>query len=281
MNFKRSLFLVALCAAVMLPSAACKFNFNVEEKPKGGRFILSPEYKQPPGDAVTTTTGLKYKTIQPGTGKESPTVYDVVKVKFVGWDSNGKVIDNSPEDNMPEGIAMDSSIPGWSEGLSTMVVGERRMLWVPESLAYEKKPGAPAGALIFDVELFKIIKMPIFPYKGETPPDDAIKTDSGLRYKIIEKGKGTAKPTKDSKVVLHFMVWTPDGKMTDSSYMDERAEVMDVSKMIPGMAEGVQEMVEGDTALMWVPDHLSLKNKWNGKSVGPLILQVKIQAIKI
>ena len=44
-------------------------------------------------------------------------------------------------------------ITGWKEGLQMMVPGEVRRLWVPESLAYQGRPGRPAGMLVFDVEL--------------------------------------------------------------------------------------------------------------------------------
>ena len=44
-------------------------------------------------------------------------------------------------------------IAGWTEGLQLMVVGEKRRLWIPESLAYQGRPGKPAGMLVFDVEL--------------------------------------------------------------------------------------------------------------------------------
>jgi FKBP-type peptidyl-prolyl cis-trans isomerase len=37
-----------------------------------------------------------------------------------------------------------------------MVVGEKRRLWIPEAMAYKGQPGAPAGMLVFDVELIAI-----------------------------------------------------------------------------------------------------------------------------
>jgi FKBP-type peptidyl-prolyl cis-trans isomerase len=47
-------------------------------------------------------------------------------------------------------------IPGWTEGLQLMVVGDKMRFWIPAKLAYgetPKRPGAPAGDLVFDVEL--------------------------------------------------------------------------------------------------------------------------------
>jgi FKBP-type peptidyl-prolyl cis-trans isomerase len=39
-----------------------------------------------------------------------------------------------------------------------MVEGERRRFWIPSRLAYDGKPGMPAGMLVFDVELLKILR---------------------------------------------------------------------------------------------------------------------------
>lgn len=56
----------------------------------------------------------------------------------------------------PITFALDEVIAGWTEGVQMMVEGEKRRLWIPESLAYQGQSGAPAGMLVFDVELIKI-----------------------------------------------------------------------------------------------------------------------------
>jgi peptidylprolyl isomerase len=38
-----------------------------------------------------------------------------------------------------------------------MVVGEKRRFWIPEDLAYQGRPNAPQGMLVFDVELLEIL----------------------------------------------------------------------------------------------------------------------------
>jgi peptidylprolyl isomerase len=50
-------------------------------------------------------------------------------------------------------------IPGWTEGVQLMVGGEKRRFWIPANLAYGSNPppGAPAGMLVFDVELLDIL----------------------------------------------------------------------------------------------------------------------------
>jgi peptidylprolyl isomerase len=52
-------------------------------------------------------------------------------------------------------MSLDGVIPGWTEGVQMMVVGEKRRFWIPARLAYEGKDG-PQGMLVFDIELIKI-----------------------------------------------------------------------------------------------------------------------------
>ena len=40
--------------------------------------------------------------------------------------------------------------------MQLMVAGEERRFWIPENLAYQGKPGKPAGMLVFDVELIEV-----------------------------------------------------------------------------------------------------------------------------
>src|ERR1019366_9296864 len=112
-------------------------------------------------------------------------------------------------------------IPGWTEGVGLMVTGEKRRLWVPATMAYGDHPraGAPAGDLVFDVELLQIIaspKPPTDPENVQAAPARAKKTASGLACRVLTPGTGTAHPTDASQVVVNYSGWTTDGKMFDS-----------------------------------------------------------------
>ena len=72
--------------------------------------------------------------------------------------------------------------------------------------------------LVFDVELLEILPDPSVPPPDvAAPPADAKKTASGLAYKVLRPGKGTAHPERRSQVTVHYTGWTTDGKMFDSS----------------------------------------------------------------
>lgn len=117
-----------------------------------------PDVKSPPTDAQKTSSGLASKVIKPGTGTEHPGPTDSVTVHYSGWTTDGKMFDSSVTRGEPATFPLNRVIKGWTEGVQLMVVGETRRLWIPEALAYQGRPGAPAGMLVFDVELLKMAK---------------------------------------------------------------------------------------------------------------------------
>lgn len=110
----------------------------------------------PPADAETTASGLASKVIKAGDGKKRPTAESVVTVHYTGWLTTGKGFDSSVSRGKPARFPLNRVIPGWTEGVQLMTVGEERRFWIPQELAYNGRQGAPAGMLVFDVELLGI-----------------------------------------------------------------------------------------------------------------------------
>lgn len=110
----------------------------------------------PPADAETTASGLATKVLRPGTNDERPTADDTVEVHYSGWTTDGELFDSSVTRGESISFGLRQVITGWTEGVQLMSVGESRRLWIPEELAYQGQPGAPAGMLVFDVELIAI-----------------------------------------------------------------------------------------------------------------------------
>ncbi len=113
-----------------------------------------------PENAEKTTSGIASKVLTKGTGTVHPKATDQVKVHYSGWTTDGKLFDSSIMRNEPIVFPLNQVIPGWTEGVQLMVEGEKRRLWIPAKLAYGENPppGAPAGTLVFDVELLQIVK---------------------------------------------------------------------------------------------------------------------------
>ena len=109
-----------------------------------------------PKNAKKTASGLGSRVLEKGTGKEHPAATSVVTVHYSGWTTDGKMFDSSVVRGNPATFGLNQVIPGWTEGLQLMVVGEKRRLWIPQDLAYAGRPGRPQGMLVFDVELIEI-----------------------------------------------------------------------------------------------------------------------------
>jgi FKBP-type peptidyl-prolyl cis-trans isomerase len=111
-----------------------------------------------PPEAEVTSTGLASKVLEPGQGSEQPSASDQVKVHYSGWTTDGELFDSSVVRGEPVTFGLGQVIPGWTEGLQLMTKGETRRFWIPAELAYgvNPPPGAPAGMLVFDVELMGI-----------------------------------------------------------------------------------------------------------------------------
>jgi peptidylprolyl isomerase len=112
-----------------------------------------PDVSGPPDDAARTESGLASKVLKSGVGSAHPTATNTVVVHYSGWTTDGKLFDSSVVRGQPVQLPLNKFIPGWTEGVQLMVVGERRRFWIPEELAYKGASGAPQGMLVFDVEL--------------------------------------------------------------------------------------------------------------------------------
>jgi peptidylprolyl isomerase len=232
-----------------------------------------------PADAIKTASGLAYKVISAGTGTEHPTAESKTTVHYTGWTTDGKMFDSSVMRGRPATFGLDQVIAGWTEGVQLMVKGEKTRFWIPEDLAYQGRPGAPAGMLVFDVELIDFQNPISAPADVAAAPADAKTTESGLAYKVISAGTGTAHPTAESKVAVHYTGWTTDGKMFDSSVMRGEPAEFPLNRVIEGWTEGVQLMVTGEKTRFWIPENLAYKGR-PGAPAGMLVFDVELLEIK-
>ncbi len=135
-------------AAVVAMSFACQSTASIP---------APADVAAPPVEATTTPSGLAYKVLERGTGAK-PQARDTVEVHYTGWTTDGKMFDSSVARGSSASFAVQAVIPGWTEGLQLMQEGATHRLWIPEALAYRGESGRPAGMLVFDVELLKIVK---------------------------------------------------------------------------------------------------------------------------
>ena len=112
-------------------------------------------------EGVTVTeSGLQYRVISSSGGTDRPTSADAVTVHYAGRLIDGTEFDSSYARDETITFALNRVIPGWTEGLQYMAIGDKFELTIPSYLAYgDRGAGAdiPGGAtLVFEVELFAI-----------------------------------------------------------------------------------------------------------------------------
>ncbi len=107
----------------------------------------------------TTESGLQYKVITEGDGKQ-PTAEDTVTVHYAGTLTDGTEFDSSYGRGEPTTFPVGGVIPGWTEALQLMKEGSKWELYIPSDLAYGARgAGAkipPHSTLVFTVELLKV-----------------------------------------------------------------------------------------------------------------------------
>ncbi|WP_293294247.1 peptidylprolyl isomerase [Allomuricauda sp.] len=110
------------------------------------------------------------------------------------------------------------------------------------------------------------------------------KTDSGLRYQIIQKGTGS-KAEKGKTVSVHYEGALANGQVFDSSY--KRNQPIDfalgVGQVIPGWDEGIGLLQVGDKARFVIPSHLAYGSAGAGGVIPPnatLIFDVELMNVK-
>ena len=104
-----------------------------------------------------TDSGLQYRIIEAGTGKQ-PGPTDKVRVNYRGTRIDGTEFDSSYKRGKPAEFGLDGVIKGWTEGLQLMKEGGKAQFFIPSELAYGDKGRLGNQTLIFDVELIAVLE---------------------------------------------------------------------------------------------------------------------------
>ena len=110
------------------------------------------------------------------------------------------------------------------------------------------------------------------------------KTESGLRYKMIQKGNG--KKAENGKTVsVHYTGQLEDGKVFDSSIPRKKPIEFPLGQgnVIEGWDEGIALLQVGDKARFVIPSHLGYGSRGAGGAIPPnatLIFDVELMDVK-
>jgi hypothetical protein len=88
--------------------------------------------------------------------------------------------------------------------------------------------------------------------------EDGVKaTPSGLQYKVLKPGTGTAKPTDSDVALVNYV-----GKLTNGTPFDQSQQPtpMPIQGVVPGFAEALKLMPKGAKYRFWIPPALAYGN---------------------
>ncbi len=128
-----------------------------EKNKKDGEAFLAANAKK---DGVKVLpSGLQYKVIASGKGA-MPKATDTVETNYRGTLIDGTEFDSSYKRGQAATFPVNRVIPGWTEALQLMKVGDKWQLFIPPNLGYgERGAGGdigPNATLVFEVELLGI-----------------------------------------------------------------------------------------------------------------------------
>jgi peptidylprolyl isomerase len=243
---------------------------------------IPPDVAQPPAAAKPTKSGAKWISVRAGTGKDKAMSGDDVTFNYTAWNAEGRMLETTEMKKRPVTSPPFRQPPPFEDVLTQMTAGQRVRFWV-DAAAMKKPPPSPTGMLCYEIDLVTIVKSksqpPPVPADVAKPPADAKKSEKGVFYKVLAKGKGPAKPSPNDSVRVHYTGWTIDGRMFDSSVLKGEPAEFNLRGVIAGWTEGIPLMTVGDKFRFWIPDHMAYKGQPD-RPQGMLVFDVELIEIK-
>ena len=109
-------------------------------------------------------SGVQYKVVRSGPpAGVRPDRNDLVRVDYEGTLTDGTVFDSSYQAGQPAVFTVSDVVPGWTEILQQMRVGDEWIVYLPPALGYGEagRPGIPPNAvMVFRLKLLDIARAP-------------------------------------------------------------------------------------------------------------------------
>merc|ERR1719240_836238 len=177
---------VVLCTSLL-------FTGTVGTDEAGLKFLAEKEKEE---GVKKLPSGLLYKVLKKGEGKEHPLKDTPCDCHYQGTLIDGKEFDSSYKRGQPTTFAPNQVIKGWTEAMQLMVEGDKWEMYIPSDLGYGDRgspPKIPGGSvLVFTMEILKI--------KGDKKPASRCDvstlegcTDKEKEYVEKQKPKGKEK----------------------------------------------------------------------------------------
>ncbi|MCW5808680.1 MAG: FKBP-type peptidyl-prolyl cis-trans isomerase [Deltaproteobacteria bacterium] len=127
----------------------------------------------------------------------------------------------------------------------------------------DKKPGSaamPGSGTASPVPQGRPKQEPINPPMDvKAPPADAVKTTSGLAYKILKPNPGGVPAKRNDTVVINYTGWKTNGETFYSTKRLGQPTQLNLSATAAGFTEALQLLKKGESAIMWMPPTIGYK----------------------
>jgi FKBP-type peptidyl-prolyl cis-trans isomerase len=107
------------------------------------------------------------------------------------------------------------------------------------------------------------------------PPNDAVKSSTGLISKTVKPGTTDEKPIATDVVTVNYTGWRSDGMMFDSSVARGQASTFPLDRVMAGWRECVMLMTIGETRRCWVPQALAYNGR-AGRPTGTVVFDIEL-----
>ena len=186
-------FMAALASDTTILTPKAAEDIQKEALAGAGEKFLAENAKKP--DVKVLPSGLQYKVITEGHG-EVPKASDEVEVIYEGRLIDGTVFDSTKKHGQQtDKFKAGNLIKGWTEALTTMPVGSKWQLYIPQELAYGARQAGqipPYSTLVFDLELVSIVKPEVKTAEAEAKLTDNVTVGSGKKEAAKPTGKKSA-----------------------------------------------------------------------------------------
>ncbi len=119
------------------------------------------------------------------------------------------------------------------------------------------------GIALLVLSAFALARQGDDPLARNARAKGVVTTPSGLQYKVLEKGTGTAKPTDTDVALVEY-----EGKLLNGTTFDKSQQPtpMPVAGVVPGFSEALKLMPKGSKYRVWIKPSLG----YGDKATGPI-----------
>ena len=194
-------------------------------------------------------SGVKWEAVVEGTG-DAVAADEGIALRYAIWKATGELLDCSEKQNNHQLRGTVDTLP--FPFLKDLAMKCKRGTVLRAEVPQKLFPNAQADT-VWELELTGVLSVPKF---RALDPAKTVKTQSGLKYEVIEAGTGES-PKATDLVVAHYSGWLTDGKAFDGSYGRGEPNEFPLNGVIKGWTEGLQLMKTGGKFLFEIPGNLA------------------------